>query len=86
MTVDDDTHPPAGIKATRMGASLPAMPRDYLLQILEDDGYRAPQETGPQRGARNLEEIIAKLDAEGVGLDVSERLGREELYGRRVSL
>ena len=25
---------------------MPAMPRDYLLQILEDDGDRAPQETG----------------------------------------
>ena len=63
-----------------------AMPRDYLLQILEDDGDPAPQEAGPQRRARNLEEIMAKFDAEGVGLDAGERLRRRELYGRRVSL
>ena len=75
-----------GIKAARVGVSMPAMPSYYLLQILEDDGYRAPQEAGLQRRARNLEEIIAKFDAEGVGLDASERLGREELYGSHVSL
>ena len=86
MTVDDDTHRSAGIKSARMGASLPAMPRDYLLQILEDEGDRAPQETGPQRRTRNLDEIMAWIEAKGVGLDASERPGREELHGRRMSL
>ena len=66
-----------------MGAS---MPRDYLLEILEEDGGSAPQEAGPQRRTRNLAEIMAWFDAEDVGLDASERLSREGLYGRRVLL
>ena len=83
MTVDDGTHRPSGIKAARMGAS---MPRDYLLEILEEDGGSALQEAGPQRRTRNLAEIMAWFDAEDVGLDASERLSREGLYGRRISV
>ena len=44
------------------------------------------QEAGPQRRTRNLAEIMAWFDTEDVGLDASERLSREGLYGRCVSL
>ena len=85
VTVDDETHRLARIKAAQRGASMSAMLRDYLLQILEEDGARPLEETEPERRARMLDEVMARFQAEGVGLDASERLIREELYDRNAA-
>ena len=85
VAVDDETHRLARIKAAQMGTSMSAMLRDYLLQILEEDEYRPPAETEPQRRERMLDDVMARFDAEGVGLSASERLSREELYDRHAS-
>ena len=68
-----------------MRTSMSAMLRDYLLQMLSDDGIHLPEETEPQRRARMLDDVMARFEAEGVGLDASERLSREELYDRDAS-
>ena len=84
VAVDDETHRLARIKAAQKGTSMSAMLRDYLLQILEE-GDRPPEETEPQRRTRMLDEVMARFEAEGVGLSASERLSREELYDRHAS-
>ena len=84
VAVDDEIHRLARIKAAQMGTSMSAMLRDYLLQILEEDGDRPHEETEPQRRARMLDEVMARFEGEGVGLIASERLSREELYDRHA--
>ena len=74
VAVDDETHRLARIKAAEKGTSMSAMLRDYLLWILEDDGDRAPEESESQRRARMLDEVITRFEADGVGVDASERL------------
>jgi plasmid stability protein len=85
VAVDDETHRLARIKAAQKGTSMSAMLRDYLLQILEEAGDWPPEETEPQRRTRMLDEVMARFEAEGVGLSASERLSREELYDRHAS-
>ena len=85
VAVDGEIHRLARIKAAQKGTSMSAMLRDYLLQILKEDGDRPPEETEPQRRARMLDEVMARFEAEGVGLSASERLSREELYDRHAS-
>ena len=85
VAVDDETHRLARIRAAQRGTSMSAMVRDYLLQILDDGGDRSLEETEPQRRARMLDEVMARFEAEGGGLDASERLSREELYDRNAA-
>ena len=85
VAVDDEIHRLARIKAGQKGTSMSAMLRDYLLQILKEDCDRPPEETEPKRRARMLDVVMARFEAEGVGLSASERLSREELYHRHAS-
>jgi plasmid stability protein len=85
VAVDDETHRLARIKAAQKGTSMSAMLREYLLQILLEDGDRSPEETEVQRRARKLDAVMNRFEAEGVGLRASERLRREELYDRYAS-
>ena len=47
VAVDDETHRLARIKAAQRGTSMSSMLRDYLHQILEEDGNRPLEETEP---------------------------------------
>ena len=85
VAVDDETQRLARIKAAQKGTSMSALLREYLLQILKEDGDRPTEETEPQRRARKLDEVMARLDADGVSLNASKRLSREELYDRHAS-
>ncbi len=85
VSVDDEIHRLARIKAAQKGTSMSAMLRDYLLQILEEEGDWTPHENEPQRRARKLDEVMSRLEMEGVSLRASERLNREELYDRHAS-
>ena len=85
VAVDDETHRLARIRAAQNGTSMSAMLRDYLLQMLSEDGIRPPEETEPQQRARMLDDVMRRFEAEGVGLDARKRLSREELYDRNAS-
>ena len=85
VSVGDEIHRLARIKAAQKGTSMSAMLRDYLLQILEEDGYLTLEETEPQRRARKLDEVMSRFETEGVSLRANERLTREELYNRNAS-
>ena len=62
-----------------------SMFREHLMRIVLEGGDRIPEETGPQRRAGKLDEVMIRFEAEGVGLDANERLNREELYDRPES-
>lgn len=85
VSVDDETHRQARIRAAETGTTVSAMMRDLLTEMLRRPAEPAPVETEPQRRARKLDEVLARFEAEGIGLDASERLTREEIYDRNAS-
>ncbi len=85
VTVDDEIHRLARIRAAETGTTVSAMMRDLLTALLQRPPEPATVETEPQRRARMLDEVISRFEAEGVGLKASERLNREELYNRHAS-
>ena len=85
VSVNDETHRLARIRAAETGTTVSAMIRDLLTELLNRPPEPAPVETEPQRRARMLDEVLARFEAEDVGLRASERLTREELYDRNAS-
>ena len=85
VSVEDEIHRQARIKAAQMGTSMSAMLRDYLLKILEEGGDFPLQETEPQRRARKLDEVLERFKREGIGVDTSQILTREEIYNRNAA-
>ena len=85
VSVDDETHRRARIRAAETGTTVSAMIRGLLTEMLQHPPETASVETEPQRRARKLDEVLARFEAEGIGLDASERLTREEIYDRNAS-
>ena len=87
VSIDDDCHRLARIRAAELGTSVSALVRGYLGSLVAArDGRREtgaePGETSYQRRCRQLREVFADFDAKGVGLRMSENLPREALYDR----
>ena len=84
VSVDDDCHRLARIRAAELGTSLSALVRGYLRSLVANrDGTGAePGDPPYQRRCRQLREVFADFDAKGVGLRMSENLPREALYDR----
>ena len=87
VSIDDDCHRLARIRAAELGTSVSALVRGYLRSLVADrDGKHEtgaePGETPYQRRCRQLREVFADFDAKGVGLRMSENLPREALYDR----
>ena len=87
VSIDDDCHRLARIRAAELGTSVSALVRAYLSSLVQNrDGKHEsgaePGETPHQRRCRQLREVFADFDAEGVGLRMSENLPREALYDR----
>lgn len=90
LSIDDETHRQARIRAAEMGTSVSALVRGFLqsldtqrssvgssmLQLAGEE----PAETPLQRRRRLLNEVWTDFDKRGVGLRSSENLSREELY------
>ena len=85
VSVDDETHRLARIRAAETGTSVSAMMRELLTEVLQRPPEAAPVETEPQRRARMLDEILERFEKEGVGLRASERMTREEVYDRNAA-
>ena len=82
VSVDEETHRLAKIRAAETGTTVSAMMRDLLTELLN----RSPEtETEPEWRRRRLAEVLSRLEAEGISLDASERLTREEMYDRHAS-
>ena len=89
VSIDDDCHRLARIRAAELGTSVSALVRGYLRRLVADrDGKHEagaePDETSYQRRCRQLREVFADFDANGVGLRMSENLPREALHDREA--
>ncbi len=84
VSVDDETHRLAKIRAAETGTTVSAMVRELLTALLQSPPEPAPVETEHQRRVRMLDEVMARFEREGIGLDASERLTREEMYNTRA--
>ena len=87
VSVDEETHRLARIKAAELGTSISALVRGYLrtltTETVDATGVSSQDsETALDRRRRRLKEVIADFEARGVGLRMSENLPREALYDR----
>ena len=87
VSVDEQTHRLARIRAAELDTSVSALVRDYLRSLAADTdaGDEAGAESGEtiyQRRCRLLREVLADFDSQGIGLRPSDNLPREALYDR----
>ena len=87
VSVDEQTHRLARIRAAELDTSVSALVRDYLRHLAEepDAGGEAGAESSEtiyQRRCRLLREVLADFDGQGIGLRMSDNLPRETLYDR----
>ena len=85
VSVDDETHRQARIRAAQTGTTVSAMMRDLLTALLRQPVGQESAETEPQRRARLLGEVLERFEREGIGVDTSKILTREEMYDRDAS-
>ncbi len=85
VSVDDETHRLARIRAAQTGTTVSAMMRDLLTALLQYPVRPESAETEPQRRARLLDEVLERFEREGIGVDTSKILTRDEMYDRNAS-
>ena len=61
------------------------MMRDMLLETLKRPAESMPAKTEPERRARLQGEVLDRFRREGIGVDTSQLLTREELYDRNAT-
>ena len=61
------------------------MMRDLLTVLLQRPVEPEPAETEPQRRARLLDEVRGRFRREGIGVDTSQIMTREEMYDRNAA-
>ena len=88
VSIDDDTHRQARIRAAELGTSVSALVRSYLRTLVSQPvdtvGINGQDlETETSRRLRLLNEVVEEITANGGGLRMSENLSREDLYGER---
>ena len=87
VSVDDETHRLARIRAAELDTSVSALVREYLKSLVADrTGGTASNEpdgeTEAERRRRMLREVIADIHAASSGFKAADNLSREELYDR----
>ena len=89
VSVDEETHRLARIRAAELDTSVSALVRKFLRSLIGSSSVvivsvdRNEDETAVGLRPRDLDEVLADFDARGVG--VSERLTREELYDEAIN-
>ena len=87
VSVDEQTHRLARIRAAELDTSVSALVRDFLKNLAADrvvgTADEGPDvETEAERRRRRLHAVIEKITANGGGLRMADNLSREELYDR----
>ncbi len=87
VSVDDECHRLSRIRAAELGTSVSALVRVYLNSLAANrdgkpKGGAELGETPYQRRCRQLREVFADFDAQGLGLRMSENLPRDALHNR----
>ena len=89
VSVDEETHRLARIRAAELDTSVSALVRQFLRSLIGSSSVfivsivHNGEETAIELRPRDLDEVLADFDARGVG--VSERLTREELYDEAIN-
>lgn len=85
VSVDDDTHRGAQIRAAQLGTSVSALLRGYLRSLARDQQNGSNLGIGAELQVRDLDEVIADFNSRGVGLRSSDNLSRAELYDEAIN-
>lgn len=85
VSVDDETHRLARIRAAETGTTVSAMMRNLLKEQLEHPPKHAQVETEHQKRVRMLNEVLERFQREGIGIDSSQILSRDEVYDRNAA-
>ena len=89
VSVDEETHRLACIRAAELDTSVSALVRQFLRNLIGSRSVvivsiaNGKEETAIDLYPRDLDEVLADFDARGLG--VSERLTREELYDEAIN-
>lgn len=89
VSVDEETHRLARIRAAERDTSVSALVREYLRDLAGERGAtvgRTSQlvETPRERSRRIREELLDDIRATRGGFRASDNLSREEIYERRA--
>ena len=79
VSVENETHRRARIRAAETGTTVSAMMRSLLIEFLQRPAAE-PAETESRKRARLLDEVLEEFRRDGVGVDTRSTLSREELY------
>ena len=85
VSVDDETHRLARIRAAQTETTVSAMMRDLLITLLQHPSEPKPAETKLEMRARLLDEVLERFRREGIGVDTGKIMTREELYDRNAA-
>ena len=87
VSIDEQTHRLARIRAAELDTSVSALVRDYLKSLVADRAG-GTADNGPvtepeaERRRRMLNEVIEKIRTTSPGFRAADNLPREELYDR----
>lgn len=87
VSVDEDTHRLARVRAAELNTSVSALVREYLQSLVDPRNQgRSPNlprvPTAEEQRSRSLNEVLTDFDARRIGLDMAENLPRDALYDR----
>ena len=87
VSVDEETHRLARIRAAELDTSVSAIVRDFLRsfaveQTVAPEAGEHVDETEHERRRRLMHEVIRDIRARGGGLRMADNLPREALYDR----
>lgn len=84
VSVDEETHRLARIRAAELDTSVSALVRGYLKDLANrTSGVPTPALSNESElRRRRLREVVEKITVDGGGLRMAENLSREELYDR----
>ena len=90
VSVDEETHRHARIRAAELDTSVSALVREFLRLLVSRAERRGSPESRPLESAldrrrRLFDEVFADFDARGVGLRMRDNLPREALYDSSVT-
>lgn len=83
VSVENETHRRARIRAAETGTTVSAMMRSLLIEFLQRPAAE-PTETEHQKRARLLDEVLEGFRIDGIGVDTGGILSREEMYYRNA--
>ena len=87
VSVDEETHRRARVRAAELDTSVSALVREFLRRLAPRDRRRErlesqPLESALERRRRLFDEVFADFDARGVGLRMADNLPRAALHDR----